>query len=85
MDKRFSWIERRQTTLEIDRVYLLLGILNVKIPLFKDIEAATAFRRLREVIDKREKCVKELRLTDPRHDKKRIKDTKGGLLEGSYR
>lgn len=29
-------------------------------------------------------CVKHLRLTDPRDDKKRIEDTKGGLLEGSY-
>ena len=74
-------MERRQTTLEIDRVYSLLGILDVKIPLFKDTEAATAFG----VIDKREKCVQDLRLTDPRHDKKRIEDTKGGLLEGSYR
>jgi hypothetical protein len=66
-------------------VYSLLGILDVKIPLFKDTEAATAFGRLREVIDKREKCVQDLRLTDPRHDKKRIEDTKGGLLEDSYR
>jgi hypothetical protein len=66
-------------------VYSLLGILDVKIPLFKDTEAATAFGRLREVIDKREKCLKELHLTDPRHDKKRIEDTKGGLLEDSYR
>jgi hypothetical protein len=85
VDERFSWIERRQTTLEIDRVYSLLGILDVKIPLFKDTEAATAFGQLREVIDKREKCIQDLRLTDPRHDKKRIEDTKGGLLEGSYR
>jgi nucleoside-triphosphatase THEP1 len=85
VDERFSWMERRQTTLEVDRVYSLLGILDVKIPLFKDTEAATAFGRLREVIDKREKCVQDLRLTDPRHDKKRIEDTKGGLLEDSYR
>jgi hypothetical protein len=31
-----------------------------------------------------QKCVEDLRLTDPRDDKKRIEDTKGGLLEGSY-
>jgi hypothetical protein len=78
-------MERRQTTLEVDRVYSLLGILDVKIPLFKDTEAAIAFGRLREVIDKREKCLKELRLSDPRHDKKRIEDTKGGLLKDSCR
>ncbi|KAH8645897.1 beta transducin-like protein HET-D2Y [Tricladium varicosporioides] len=84
-DDRFSWMERRQTTLEVDRVYSLLGILDIKIPLFKDTEATTAFRQLQEAIDKREKCVKDLRLTDPRHDKKRIEDTKGGLLKDSYR
>ena len=30
-------------------------------------------------------CLQNLRVTDPRDDKKRIEDTKGGLLEGSYR
>lgn len=78
-------MERRQTTLEVDKVYSLLGILDENMPLFKDTEAATAFGRLREVIDKREKCVQDLRLTDPRDDKKRVEDTKGGLLEDSYR
>ena len=85
VDERYSWMERRQTTLEVDRVYSLLGILDVKLPLFKDTEAATAFRRLQDIIDKREKCIQDLRITDPRDDKKRIEDTKGGLLEDSYR
>jgi hypothetical protein len=31
------------------------------------------------------KCIADLRLTDPQDDKKRIEETKGGLLEGSYR
>ena len=30
-------------------------------------------------------CLQCLRLTDPRHDKKRIEQTKGGLLQDSYR
>jgi hypothetical protein len=30
-------------------------------------------------------CIQDLRTTGPREDKKRIEDTKGGLLEGSYR
>ena len=34
---------------------------------------------------KDEKCVKHLRLTDPRDDKIRIEQTKGGLLQDSYR
>jgi hypothetical protein len=85
VDQRFAWMERRQTTLEVDKVYALLGILDVKLPLFKDTEATAAFRRLREVISKREKCIQDVRVTDPRHDKKRIENTKGGLLEDAYR
>lgn len=30
-------------------------------------------------------CLKDLRLTDTRYDKERIKDTKGGLLESAYK
>ena len=30
-------------------------------------------------------CLKDLRTTDPREDKKRIQDSKGGLLQYSYR
>jgi hypothetical protein len=85
VDDRFCWIERRQTKLEEDKVYSLLGIFDVKIPLFYSEGAANAFKRLREVIDKREKCIQDLYLTDPRNDKKRIEDTKGGLLKDSYR
>ncbi|KAM3067045.1 hypothetical protein ACMFMG_011824 [Clarireedia jacksonii] len=33
---------------------------------------------------KAQACLADLRPTDPRHDKKRIEDTKGGLLEGLY-
>jgi hypothetical protein len=46
--------------------------------------STNAFKRLEEEISKLEKCVRDLRLTDPRDDKKRIEETKGGLLEGSY-
>ena len=84
-NKRLSWIERRQTKLEEDKAYSLLGIFDVYIPLIYGEGAASAFRRLREEIDKLEKCIQDLRLTDPRDDKKRIEDTKGGLLEDSYR
>ncbi|CAJ2510576.1 Uu.00g062010.m01.CDS01 [Anthostomella pinea] len=30
------------------------------------------------------RCLIDLRVTDPRHDKKRVQDTKGGLLADSY-
>ena len=37
-------------------------------------------------MDERDRqCLKDLRSTDPRDDKRRIEETKGGLLEGSYR
>jgi hypothetical protein len=85
VNKRLSWIERRQTKLEEDKAYSLLGIFDVYIPLIYGEGTASAFRRLREEIDKLEKCIQDLRLTDPRDDKKRIEDTKGGLLEDSYR
>jgi len=45
---------------------------------------ANAFKRLQKEIDRLERCTKDLRLTDPRDDKNRIEDTKGGLLENSY-
>ncbi|KAM6508085.1 hypothetical protein FSOLCH5_013284 [Fusarium solani] len=35
--------------------------------------------------DKYDKCMQDLHVTDPRKDKKRIQDTKGGLLRDSYR
>jgi hypothetical protein len=62
----------------------LLGILDVEILLYYGEGAGNASKRVREVIDKRERCTQDLRLTDPRDDKKRIKETKGGLLEDSY-
>jgi len=83
VDERLLWIERRQTKLEEDKVYSLLGIFDVEMPLFYGEGVANAFSRLREVIDKREKCIQDLRLTDPRDHKKRIEDIKGGLLEDS--
>jgi hypothetical protein len=45
---------------------------------------ANAFKRLKEEIDKFNKCLQDLRFSNPRNDKTHIKDTKGGLLEGSY-
>jgi hypothetical protein len=85
VDELIWWMERRQTKLEEDKVYSLLGIFDVKLPLFYGEGAANALKRLREAIDKREKCIQDLRLTDPHYDKKRIEDTNGGLLEDSYR
>ena len=83
--ERFSWIQCRQTKVEEDKAYSLLGIFDVEMPLRYGEGSASAFRRLDEEIDKLNKCLGDLRLTDPRHDKKRIEDTNSGLLEDSYR
>lgn len=40
---------------------------------------------VQQLSEKELECVRHLRLTDPRDDKKRIEQDKGGLLEGSYR
>lgn len=42
---------------------------------------ASALNRLKEQV----KCIRDLCLTDPRDDKKRIEEAKGGLLQDSYR
>jgi hypothetical protein len=84
VNERISWIVPRQTKLGEDKAYSLLGIFDVYIPPLYGEGMASAFKRLRKEINKLEKCIRDLRLTDPRDDKRRIEDTKGGLLEGSY-
>jgi len=85
VDERLQWIEHRQTTRKEDKAYSLLGIFNVYVlPIYSE-GAASAFTRLMDELRKMQKCIQDLRLTDPSNDKKRIKDTKGGLLEDSYR
>ncbi|KIW10920.1 hypothetical protein PV08_10219 [Exophiala spinifera] len=82
--ERFSWMNHRQTKLEEDKAYSLLGVFDVDMHLRYGEGIASAFKRLDEEIDKVEKCIQELRPTDPHDDKKRIEDTKGGLLEDSF-
>jgi hypothetical protein len=101
VDERLTWIDRRQTKLEEDKAYSLLGIFDVSMPLIYGEGEGKAFKRLREEIDRLlkslpqrlapvqlgkedQECIQQLRLTDPRDDKKRIEETKGGLLEDSY-
>ncbi|TGO07686.1 hypothetical protein BTUL_0253g00020 [Botrytis tulipae] len=84
VDERLQWIQHRQTTLEEDKAYSLLGIFDVYVlPIYKE-GLASAHARLLDEFYKKQKCIQDLRLSDPRDDKKRIEDTKGGLLEGLY-
>jgi hypothetical protein len=84
INDRLSWIEPRETKLEEDKAYSLLGIFGVYIAPIYGEGIRGAFRRLLDEISKLEKCTQDLHLTDPRSDKSRIEGTKGGLLEGSY-
>ncbi|CAN9363411.1 unnamed protein product [Alternaria alternata] len=85
VDERLRWKADRQTKREEDAWYSLAGIFDVEIAPAYSEGAASAFKRLKDEIDKLEICVRDIRHTDPRHDKKRIEDTKGGLLADSYR
>jgi hypothetical protein len=82
--ERFSWIQSRETRIEEDKAYALLGIFDVEMPLCYKEGYACAFKRLQEEISRLNACLQDLRSTDPRDDKKRIEDTKGGLLLDSY-
>ncbi|KAK4652678.1 HNWD NOD-like receptor pc3 [Podospora pseudocomata] len=84
-DVRMSWIKHRSTTREEDRAYCLFGIFNVQMRLLYGEGEERAFERLREEISKYDRCLSSLHSTDPRLDKKRIEEAKGGLLAGAYR
>jgi Heterokaryon incompatibility protein (HET) len=52
IEERKSWVERRSTTLEEDRIYSLLGIFDVAMPLIYGEGRENASRRLEEEIHK---------------------------------
>src|SRR5271156_51556 len=58
---------------------------NQEINLLRDIHRALQEQLLEQMSKEDRQCLQDLRLTDPRHEKVRIEQTKGGLLEGSYR
>jgi hypothetical protein len=85
VDERFRWRQNRHTKLKEDEAYSMSGIFDVDIAPIYGEGAEEAFRRLHNKIRKLEECLRDLRPTDPRKDKQRMEETKGGLLEGSYR
>ncbi|KAF2624043.1 HET-domain-containing protein [Macroventuria anomochaeta] len=85
VSERLGWKQDRHTKLKEDAAYSLSGILDVDITPVYGEGAGEAFRRLHDEVRKLEACLRDLRPTDPCNDKRRIEDTKGGLLEGSYR
>lgn len=85
VNERLWWKEGRETKREEDMWYSLSGLFDVEIAPAYSEGAASAFKRLMDEIHKLEKCVQDIRNTDPHDDKKRIEETKGGLLADSYR
>jgi hypothetical protein len=85
VDERFRWRQDRLTKLEEDKAYSLSGLFDVDMAPVYGEGAEEAFRRLHDKIRTLEECLRDLRPTDPRKDKERIEQAKGGLLEGSYR
>ena len=92
VDERLSWASLRHTKEPEDKAYCLLGLFDVHMPLIYGEGGEKALARLREEMRKSSKgplqqqeCVQHLYSTDPRDDKKRIEETKGGLLGDSYR
>ena len=53
--ERMLWIEKRETTRKEDKAYSLLGIFDVYMPLIYSEGRESAFKRLREEIDKASK------------------------------
>ncbi|KAF2625002.1 hypothetical protein BU25DRAFT_493297 [Macroventuria anomochaeta] len=85
VNERISWNEHRTTKIPTDRAYSLMGILGVSLSPFDGESPAEAMKRVTDEAEKQDKCLRDIRQTDPRDDKKRIEDTKGGLLADSYR
>jgi len=85
VNERISWFEHRITKVPTDRAYSLMGILGVSLSPLDGESAAEAMKRITDEVDKQNTCIQDMRLTDPRDDKKRIEDTQGGLLADSYR
>jgi hypothetical protein len=85
VNERLQWKGDRETKREEDGWYSLSGILDVEIAPAYSEGAASAFRRLMDEIDSSKRCIQDIHGTDPRDDKKRIEETKGGLLADSYR
>jgi hypothetical protein len=79
------WKGDRNTKLKVDMAYSLSGICDVDIaPVYGQGEEK-ALRHLHYEIRKLNDCLHDLRSSDPRDDKRRIEETKGGLLADSYR
>jgi hypothetical protein len=51
--ERMTWAAKRETTIEEDKAYCLLGIFNIHLPLIYGEGVENAFKRLQEEVEKR--------------------------------
>jgi ankyrin repeat protein len=82
IQERMSWTKNRETTREEDQAYCLMGIFDVHIPVIYGEGKNSAYKRLREVIDKQSeelKCLQALRTSNY----EQFKDRNPGRLEGT--
>lgn len=80
--ERVTWIEHPTTTILADRAYSLMGILGISLSPIDGENLAEAMKRVLDEVNKQNKCLQDLCPSNPRNDKKRIEETKGGLLAG---
>lgn len=84
VNDRISWSEHRTTKIPADQAYCLMGILGVSLSPIDDERPTEAMDRVMDEVNKQNKCIQDLRPSNPRDDKKRIEETKGGLLADAY-
>jgi hypothetical protein len=84
IDERLKWSGHRETTEPEDRVYCLIGIFGAQMTPFYGEGVHGAFIRLMDEANILKRCLLDMCPSDPYDDKKRIEDTKGGLLQRSY-
>ena len=87
-EQKFDQAANRKTTREEDWAYSLLGIFEVSMSVIYGEGRTKAVKRLMKEIDnvsKDKECLQHLYVTDPRLDKVRIEQTKGGLIPESSR
>jgi hypothetical protein len=78
----FRWY-RHSSRCYVYMTDVLSGFRSTTLPIYGE-GVNGAFTRLFNEIEKIERCIQDLRQIDPRSDKIRVEDTKGGLLIDSY-
>ncbi|KAF1817740.1 uncharacterized protein K489DRAFT_435672 [Dissoconium aciculare CBS 342.82] len=82
--ERFSWMERRTTKYEEDKVYALLGIFEVELVIQYGQGWASAMEKLEEAISVQTDVMRDLRVTHPWEVMVIMVSTLTGVLSRSW-